>query len=95
MCYVMQSCLSGLEVLLTLFQPEGADYAYYATASTSGFEVLCYVMLPHFLSKILSSQSVKSYDLLCCVMICYAVGCCELSHVIFLKLRKKELLAKL
>ena len=34
--------------------------------------VLCYVMLLHFFSKILCSQWVKSYDLLCCVMICYA-----------------------
>ena len=34
--------------------------------------VLCYVMLPHFMSKIWCSQWAKSYALLCCVMICYA-----------------------
>ena len=28
------------EVLLTLFQPEGADYAHHITASTLGFENL-------------------------------------------------------
>ena len=34
--------------------------------------VLCYVMLPHFMCKIWCSKRVKSYALLCCVMICYA-----------------------
>ena len=29
-----------LGVLLTLFQPEGADYVYHITASTPGFEIL-------------------------------------------------------
>ena len=29
-----------LEVLLTLFQPEGADYVHQITASTPGFENL-------------------------------------------------------
>ena len=29
-----------LEVLLTLFQPEGADYVHHITASTPGFENL-------------------------------------------------------
>ena len=30
----------NLEVLLTLFQPEGADYVHHITASTPGFENL-------------------------------------------------------
>ena len=30
----------GLEVLLTLFQPEGADFVHHITASTPGFENL-------------------------------------------------------
>ena len=30
----------NLKVLLTLFQPEGADYSHYITASTPGFENL-------------------------------------------------------
>ena len=34
--------------------------------------MLCYVMLPHFMCKIWCSKRVKSYALLCCVMICYA-----------------------
>ena len=36
------------------------------------YAVLWFVMLTYFMSKILFSQWVKSYALLCCVMICYA-----------------------
>ena len=36
------------------------------------YAVLWFVMLTYFMSKISCSKWVKSYALLCCVMICYA-----------------------
>ena len=81
MCYVMQSCLSGLEVLLTLFQPEGADYAYYATASTSGFEKLTTSLLCYAASFFEQNLILSISKILWSLMLCYDLLCCWLLRV--------------